>query len=448
MTMNQAIQKKALPFIFVLLCCLMVTNVSAFNAERSVLDNGLTILHAENHNLPIVTVTLIVKAGQAMEEEKKAGLAHLTAELLTEGTKNRTAKAISEEMDFIGASIDASAGSDYTTVSLSVLKKDVEKGFDVCADILQHPIFPEEEIERKKEQVKGFLKKLEEEPSFLAARAFKQSVFGSHPYGRVLQGTVNSIDEIKRDDLVSFHSKYFIPNNAILSVVGDLTQKELSALIHKYFSFWEKGKHPQKVPIMQDSSQDAKVITIDKDLTQANILIGKRGVRRESPDYYRLSVLNYILGGGGLSSRLMQTVRDDMGLAYDIRSSFEALKEGGSFQVSVQTKNESAHTVIDEIFKQVKKMRTELITDQELSDAKSFLTGSFKRRLDTNRKIADFLALVEFYELGLDYIEKYVGYINTVTKNDILQAAIKHLDPDHFVIVVVANQEQATLKDY
>jgi zinc protease len=420
-------------------------NAHALDVERSVLDNGLTLLHAENHTLPIVTVTLIVKAGQTREPEKKAGLAHLTAELLTEGTKNRTAKAISEEIDFIGASLDASAGNDYTTVSLSVLKKDVEKGFEVCAEILQQPIFPEEEIKRKKDQVKGFLQKLEEEPDFLAARAFKQSIFGSHPYSRVLQGTVNSIDAVKRDDVVSFHEKYFIPNNAILSVVGDLTQKELSALIDKYYSHWEKGSPPPGASRLKGSVQGAQVIKIDKNLTQANILMGKRGVRRENPDYYKLSVMNYILGGGGLSSRLMQSVRDDMGLAYDIRSSFAAMKEGGSFQVTAQTKNESARTVIEEVYKQVNSMRTEHVTEQELSDAKSFLIGSFQRRLDTNRKITDFLALVEFYELGLDYIEKYPEYIGAVTKDDILHAARKYLDPDQFVLVVVADQEKTAL---
>ena len=440
--MKKGLQRKVPAFIFLLLGCLMVTNVYALDVERAVLDNGLTVLHAENHNLPIVTVTLIVKAGQAREAETKAGLAHLTAELLTEGTKNRTAKTISEEMDFIGASLDASAGNDYTTVSLSVLKKDVEKGFDVCADILQKPIFPDEEIKRKKDQAKGFLQKLEEEPSFLAARAFQQAVFGSHPYGRVLQGTVKSIDAITRDDILSFHSQYFVPNNVLLSVVGDVTQKELSALIEKYFSIWKRGKDLAEIPCLKGSAREAQVIKIDKDLTQANILIGKRGVRRENPDYYKLSVMNYILGGGGLSSRLMQSVRDEMGLAYDIRSSFAAMKETGSFEVSVQTKNESANTVIEEISRQVNKMRAEHVTEQELSDAKSFLIGSFKRRLDTNRKIADFLALVEFYNLGLDYIERYPEYIDAVTKDDILNVARKYIDPDQFILVVVANQKK------
>jgi len=444
--MKQGILKKAPAFILSLLVCLMVTNVYAFNAERSVLENGLIVLHTENHNLPIVTVTLIVKAGQTREAEINAGLAHLTAELLTEGTKNRTAKAVSEEMDFIGASLNASAGRDYTTVSLSVLKKDLEKGFDVFADILQHPIFPDEEMKRKKDQIKGLLQKLEEEPAFLAARAFRESVFGSYPYGRVLQGTDNSIDAIERDDLVSFHSKFFIPNNTILSVVGDITQKELSVLIEKYFSPWERGNPPAAVPPLESSVHDAVIIKIDKDLTQANILTGKRSIGRENPDYYPLSVMNYILGGGGFSSRLMQSIRDDMGLAYDIHSSFTAMKESGLFQIAVQTKNESAQIVIEEICKQVKKMRAEYITDQELSDAKSYLTGSFKRRLDTNQKIADFLALVEFYTLGPDYIERYPEYINAVTKDDILRVARKYLDLDQFVLVVVARLEQTTLK--
>jgi zinc protease len=345
-------------------------------------------------------------------------------------------------MDFIGASLDASAGNDYTTVSLSVLKKDVEKGFDVCADILQKPIFPDEEIKRKKDQAKGFLQKLEEEPSFLAARALQQAVFGSHPYGRVLQGTAKSIDAITRDDILSFHSQYFVPNNALLSVVGDVTQKELSALIEEYFSIWKRGKDLAEIPCLKGSAREAQVIKIDKDLTQANILIGKNGVRREDPDYYKLSVMNYILGGGGLSSRLMQSVRDEMGLAYDIRSSFAAMKETGSFEVSVQTKNESANTVIEEISRQVNKMRAEHVTDQELSDAKSFLIGSFKRRLDTNRKIANFLALVEFYNLGFDYIERYPEYIDAVTKVDILNVARKYIDPDQFILVVVANQKK------
>jgi zinc protease len=174
-------------------------------------------------------------------------------------------------------------------------------------------------------------------------------------------------------------------------------------------------------------------------------MLGHIGIIRDNPDYYAVSIMNYIFGGGGFSSRLMQSIRDKMGLAYDVDSSFSLNKEKGLFQTEVQTKNESAELVIFEILKQIERIRKEHVSDEELSDAKSFLTGSFPRRLDTNRKIADFLALVEFYNLGLDYMEKYPGYINSITKEDILRVARKYLDPENYVLVVVANQKKAAL---
>ncbi len=455
--------------------CFLSTNAFAIDIKRSVLPIGLVILHSENHALPIVMVTLIVKAGQV--HEPKAGLANLTAELLTEGTKNRKSTEISEEVEFIGASLDASAGNDYTTITLSVLKKDINKGFELFSDILLNPIFPEGEIERKSELIKGFLRQREEDPSFLAERALKKEVFGEHPYGRLIEGSVETIDNIKREDLVQFHSNYFLPNNSILTIAGDFTSDELDALIKKYLGKWKKAVnyHPPLIPpvkggthtpaplsrgevssplagegkgegILSEQKETKKVVKINKDLTQANIILGNIGISRDNPDYYAVSVMNYILGGGGFSSRLMQSIRDEMGLAYDVHSFFTAYKEEGLFQTGVQTKNESANTAIDEILKQIERIRKEDVSDQELSDAKSHLTGSFPRRLDTNRKIADFFAAVEFYNLGLDYIKKYPDYINSVTKDDVLRVARKYLTHENYVLVVVANQKKAKLK--
>ncbi len=422
------------------------TDVFALDVKRTVLPNGLIVLHSEKHNLPIVMVTLLVKASQLNEPKDRAGLANLTSELLTEGTKNRKSTDISEEIEFIGASLDVSAGNDYATVTLSVLKKDINKGFELFSDFLLNPTFPQTEIERKRELIKGFLRQREEEPSFLASRAFKKEVFVEHPYGRLIEGSVETIDNIKRGDLVRFYSDYFLPNNSILSVVGDLTSDELDGLIKQYLGEWKKKDIPLKVAKKIEEKKIKKVVKIDKELTQANIILGNLGISRDNPDYYAGSVMNYILGGGGFSSRLMQSIRDEMGLAYDIHSYFSAGKEEGSFQVDVQTKNESAHTVITEIVKQITRIRKENVSDQELSDAKSYLTGSFLRRLDTNRKIADFLTSVEFYNLGLDYVEKYPNYINSVTKDDVLRVAQKYLNPENYVLVVVANQKKAELK--
>jgi len=441
--------KKYLVFLFLLLStihCSLSTDVFALDVKRTVLSNGLTILHSEKHNLPIVMVTLLVKASQLNEPKDKAGLANLTAELLTEGTKNRKSTDISDEIEFIGASLYVSAGSDYTTVTLSVLKKDINKGVELFSDILLNPTFPQGEIERKKELIKGSLKQQEEEPSFLAGRAFKKEVFGEHPYGRLIEGSVETIDNIKREDFVRFYSDYFLPNNSILSVVGDLTSDELDGLIKQYLGEWKKKEVPLKVDKKIEEKKIKKVVKIDKELTQANVMLGNLGISRDNPDYYAVSVMNYILGGGGFSSRLMQSIRDEMGLAYDVHSFFTAGKEEGIFQVGIQTKNESANTAIDEILKQIGRIRKESVSDQELSDAKSYLTGSFSRRLDTNRKIVDFLASVEFYNLGLDYVEKYPNYINSVTQDDVLRVAQKYLAPENYVLVVVANQKKAKLK--
>ncbi|MDI6890718.1 MAG: pitrilysin family protein [Thermodesulfovibrionales bacterium] len=433
-------------FTLLTIYCLLATDVFALDVKRTVLPNGLIVLHSEKHSLPIVMVTLLVKASPLNEPKDKAGLSNLTAELLTEGTKHRNSLEISEEIDFIGASLDASANNDYTTLTLSVLKKHVEKGFDIFSDILLHPTFPQQEIDRKKERIKGFLIKLEEAPAFVAKRVFKKEVFGEHAYGRLTEGSLETIDNIKKQDMEKFYSEYFLPNNSILSIAGDLTPAELNWLIERYLSGWKKKDLPPKVERAIDKERLKRVIKIDRDLTQANIILGHLGISRDNPDYYAVSVMNYILGGGGFSSRLMQSIRDEMGLAYDVHSFFTANKEVGIFQVGVQTKNESANTVIDEILGQIDRIRKEKVSDEELSDAKSYLTGSFPRRLDTNRKIADFLAYVEFYNLGLDYIERYVGYINSVTKDDVLRVAGKYLNPENYVLVVVANQKKAALK--
>jgi zinc protease len=426
---------------------LIPPSILALDVSRKTLSNGLLVLHSEKHALPIVMVTLLVKAGQVNEPAVKAGLAHLTAELLTEGTQHRSSLEISEEIEFIGASLDASAERDYTTISLSVLKKDVHKGFEVFADILLNPTFPQGEIDRKRERIKGFMKQQEEDPSFLAERSFIKEVFGNYPYGRLIEGNIKTIDSITRHDISLFHGQFFLPNNAILSVVGDLTDEELDSLIEQYLSRWKRNDLPSGTVESINEKRNNKLVTINRDLKQASILLGNLGISRNNPDYYAVLVMNYILGGGGFTSRLMQSVRDEMGLTYSIYSFFEAYKHGGMFEVGVQTKNESANTVIEEILRQIKRIRKEEVTDEELSDAQAYLTGSFPRRLDTNRKIANFLVAVEFYDLGLDYVEKYPHYINSVTKEDILRVAKKYLDPENYVLVVVADQEKAHIQD-
>jgi len=237
---------------------------AALEVKRTVFPNGLVVLHSEKHSLPIVMVTLLIKAGQLNEPKDKAGLANLVAELLTEGTKHRKSIDIKEEIEFIGASLDTSANNDYTTITLSVLKKDIEKGFEVFSDILLNPVFPKQELERKKGLIKGSLRQMEEDPSFLADRAFRKGVFGEHPYGRPIEGFVETIDKIEREDLLWFYSRYFLPNNSIMTVVGDLTTGELNALVKRYLSSWKSSDLKQRALTEPDVKRMRKVVKIDR----------------------------------------------------------------------------------------------------------------------------------------------------------------------------------------
>ncbi|MDI6801033.1 MAG: pitrilysin family protein [Thermodesulfovibrionales bacterium] len=454
---NGAIVKKgAILFIFFFFCSSVLllfcsNNAHALEFKKQTLPNSMTVLHVERHNLPIVMVTLLIKASSLNEPSDKAGVAYLTSKMLTEGTSKMSSSEISEAIEFMGASLEATTNTDYTTISMSVLKKDVEKGFEIFSDILLRPSFRDEELKRKKELIKGVLKRSEEEPGFIAEKAFIKEVFGNHPYGRRIEGDTESISKITRDDVMDFYREFYVPQNAILSVVGDLTQEELDSIIKQYLSGWQNSDCPcSSVPEKRKtpSVDKTKVVLIHKDITQANIILGHMGISRSNYDYYAVSVMNYILGGGGFASRLMKVVRDEMGLTYSIHSSFIGNREPGQFDVEVQTKNESAGAVIQEILKQMEKIRTEPVTEQELKDAKAYLTGSFPRRLETGRRIADFLAAVEFYNLGDDYIKKYPEYINRITKDDVLRVAKKYLNPERYVLVVVGAEKKLKLTDF
>jgi zinc protease len=439
--------RRALSCVVISLVAILALSDAAFalNVNRKVTGQGLTVLHVRRDNLPMVVFKLLVRTGAAHEPGGREGLANLTAALLEEGTERRTSKEISDAIEFIGARYGASAGMDYTTLSLKVLRKDLRKGFDIFSDVLLNPTFPEEEVARVKDLVKGSLRQREEDPSFLANRAFLKEVYGNHPYSRIVAGIPESVDAITRDDIASFHSEYYVPNNCILAVVGNISEQDLNSLLNRYLGRW-RGKPVPPLDVAPPERPSKKVIAIDKDLTQANILVGHLGVERENPDYYALAVMNYILGGGGFSSRLMSSIRDEMGLAYDVHSFFSPGKVSGSFEVGVQTKNASAKTVISEVLRQMRLIREEKVSSKELEDAKSFLIGSYPRKFDTMSKIAGFLIQVEFFGLGLEYIDNYPEIIRSVTEDDILRVAKEYITPENYVLVVVARQSEAKIE--
>jgi len=406
--------------------------------KRMVLDSGLVLLTSEQRALPMVSIELLIDAGSRYEPENQAGLANLTAKLLTYGTQRRSALQISEALDFIGASLSTDSGEDVASVSLTILKKDLAMGLDLLAEILTQSTFPQGEIDRQKQAVIASIRAREEDPGAVAATKFAAALFPQSPYGRPVEGTEVTVKGLQRKSLQDFFSRYYRPNRAIISVVGDIGEKEIAQALNRAFSGWNKGEPSGKM-LVPTNIGAAQQLQINKDLTQSNIILGHNGVTRGNPDYYAVQVMNYILGGGGFSSRVMDSIRNERGLAYSVYSYFAAEKSHGSFQFVMQTKNETALEAIQIARDEIRRIREAPVSEQELNDAKDYLIGSFPLRFDTNRKVAGFLAQVEYYQLGLNYPEQYAGLIRKVTREDVQRVAKEYLRPEQLITVIVGN---------
>jgi len=413
--------------------------------KRISLENGMVLLLSEKHDIPMVMVNMAIKAGSTAEPEDKPGIASITASLLMQGTSKRPAGRINSEIDFIGGSLSVSGGNDFASASLRVLKKDLRTGLDLLSDVLMNPVFDQKEIDRKVKEILAEIQRQKEDPDNVAGEAFTKAVYGRHAYGRTSDDVAAYLPKLTRQDVVNFYSERYSLNSIIIAVVGDVNEKEIIGLLQEYFKGWKRSDQPLPASIPPLVIEKTVVRKIDKNITQANIELGNIGISRENPDYYAVIVMNYILGGGGFSSRLMDNIRDNKGLAYDVHSVFSAQKESGAFSVSIRTKNESANEVIAETLKEIRKIQAEPVSDKELADAKAYLTGSFPLKMDTSAKIAGMLTFIEIYNLGLDYPQKYSAMINAVTREDIKRVAQKYLHPDSLVIVVVANLEKAKL---
>jgi zinc protease len=413
------------------------------NVTRQVLQNGAVLLVSEQHAVPIVVVQVMLDAGSRRDPRGEDGLADLTADVLTEGTTKRSASQISDATDFIGASLSAGAETDFATVGLTVVSKELDAGLDLLTDILLHPTFPEVEVSRRREAALASMTASEDNPGYVAQRAFTERLFAGEPYGHLVNGNPTSVRKLGRADVVSFYTQNYRPDRSIISVVGDVSTSDIVTRFEAALQPWKPSGSP---PFVYPPSppEAAAVDTIQKPITQANIILGQRGVARDNPDYYALTVMNFLLGGGGFTSRLLDNIRTKGGLAYSVSSGFTVNKAAGSFQVVMQTKNASADDALQRACAELERIRQDPVTDEELTNAKLYLTGSFPMRLDSSAKIAGFLAQVEFYDLGFDYAETYAKRINAVTKEDILRVAREHLHPERMLLVLVADLQQTT----
>ncbi len=421
----------------------------AFSAPlgtRTVLENGLILLHSEQRSLPLVTLRLILWAGTAVEPPEKSGLANLTAELLSQGTADRSAQEVAEAIDTLGGRLGFQAEKDFVSAGLTVLREDLEAGLTLLSELIQRPSFPEEELNRKISQTLARIHQEEQEPSTVAALAFQGALYGSHPYGRRTIGTPDELRNLTREDVVSFHRERYLPEGAIVAVVGDISQRAAREALARVFGGWVGG--PSRVPNLPlpEGPKVLNVVKIDRPVSQAQVLFGHPGLERDDPDFYAVLVMNYILGGGGFESRLLDTIRDNLGLAYSVFSRFSTGLHGGTFRAGLQTRNETANQALEEFFKEVRRIREVPVTERELSDAKDFLTGSFPLRLSSNRDISSMLTQVELHSLGLDYPDQYPGLIQAVSQEDVLRVAQKHLHPGQAVLVILSDEEKAALQ--
>ena len=409
--------------------------------ERFVLPNQLVVLVSEEHSLPFVTFELLVDAGARRDPSQKGGLANLTAESILLGTKNRSISEVNEILDYMGTTLQVSCGWDFASISFRSLKKELEQGFALFMEALTEPAFPEAEFQREKQTILGSIQSAKDDPMDTARKEFRKIVFVNSPYDHPVEGTEESVVPLTREMVKEFYEAYYQPGVSILAVAGDITVEEVKEKIVPRLTFW-KGKKVADKSVATKFAEGPKKSLIDRPITQANIVMGHGGIQRSNPDYYAVSVMNRILGGSSLSSRLAEVIRVKNGLAYSVYTAFHAQKYPGTFQLVLQTRNASAGEAIRLAIEEMERMKREMVSPQELETAKKYLIGSFPLRLNTQSNLASFLAQAEYFGLGLDYPERYPSLIRAVTMEDVLRVARQYLHPDNYILAIVGNQQE------
>jgi zinc protease len=405
-------------------------------AHREVLPNGIVLLVAERPAVPIVAVRVLTRAGAVYDPADRAGLASLTGAVLTRGTAKRTGPELDSAIEFVGGSLEAGAGRDNLTVSLTAQKKDLTLGLDLVSEVVLSPAFPEAEVARKVSEIQAAIKRSEEDPGTVAARALARLVFQGHPYGVPVEGTRESVARLTRDDVVKFYREHARPDTTIIAVVGAVTVDEARREIMARFGSWARPADPLPLVAAPTASASTNEETIKRELTQTTLMFGRQAISQTDPDYFPLAVASYVLGGGS-ASRLYTRVREESGLAYAVYSWVSPWRHGASFAVSAQTRTVEVPKVVVMIREELARMGREPVAERELTLARQYLIGSFPLRLDTSGKVADFLVAVEDRGLGLDYADRYKERIARVTAADVQRVAAKYFQPGTFGLVIV-----------
>ncbi|HEX5363067.1 MAG TPA: pitrilysin family protein [Gallionella sp.] len=423
------------------LCCIGSSAFATPGIQHWQSASGAKVLFVENHDIPMLDVAVSFPAGSSFDVADKSGVAALTQSLLDLGAEGLTEDDIARGMADIGAQFGGSFDQDRSSMSLRTLSTPAEReqALDIMARVLQRPLFRGEILAREKARVIAALKEAETKPESIASKAFDKAVFGAHPYGLPTSGEVVSVEKLFVQDLRDFYASHYQARTAVVAIMGDVSRAQAEVIAQQLTAQLPTGAAPAPLPAVAHMAASEQRIA--HPASQSHILLGAPGMARNDPDYFPLYVGNYILGGGGFVSRLMNEVREKRGLAYSVYSYFMPMKQPGAFQIGLQTKKEQA----DQALQLVRQTLSEFIangpTEKELVAAKQNIVGGFPLRIDSNRKILDYLSVIGFYDLPLTYLKDFTRQIEQVTVAQIRAAFARHVDPQAMATVIVGAPE-------
>lgn len=405
---------------------------------ESTLPNGMSLIVIEHPSQPLADVTLYVNGGSSGDPVERAGLADLTAEMLTKGTEARTATEISEAIERVGGGLSSSAGADWVSISANVLAEHLPLAMELVAESATEPTFPEDELELARRRALSSLQSAMGQSSAIASWIFARAIYGEqHPYG--FHAEPGSVSAVTRQEIVDYYNRFFKANNAMLVVAGDVDATEVRRLAVDAFGGWEVERIPfVSFPGVPQPPATEILLVNRPGSAQTNIVIGNPGFEPTSPDYFPLLVLNGVLGGTP-DARLFRVLREEKGWTYGSYSRFTRPREVGYFSATAEVRPEVTDSAVSEMLHQIRQIRDEAVPAEELESTKGFLAGSFPLRIETAGQISRQVATTRLLGVPTTYMTEYRERIQAVTAADVQRVARQYLDPDHTVIVVVGD---------
>lgn len=419
------------------LLCFVTTAHATPDIQHWQTEKGVRVYFVEAHELPMMDVQVLFDAGSGRDGDKP-GLAVLTNGLLSEGAEGLNADEISQNFENLGANFGSSASADTASVSLRVLNEadKLQPAIANLKRVITKPDFPADAFERNRNLTLTGIRQKQQSPSALSKDAFYAAIYGDHPYAVPQEGTEASLQSITIKDIEDFHSQYYVASNAVVAIVGDLTRKQAEQVVIDLMNGLETGKRAEPLGEVKPL-ESSKVVRVEHPSTQTHILVGQPGIQRADPDLFPLYVGNHVLGGGGMVSRLFEEIREKRGLSYSTYSYFMPMKQKGPFVAGLQTRTDQAEDALVLMFEQLRAFVETGPTEAELEAAKQNLTGGFALRIDSNSDILNYLAMIGFHELPLDYLDTYNDKIMSVTTEQIKKAFRRKLSTDKMVTIMV-----------